>query len=58
MVPLQAAVAADGNTLIVRGQKRSDPMKGPHQSGEIVDGFEVLYPIEDWDDDQVYTYPA
>jgi 3'-phosphoadenosine 5'-phosphosulfate sulfotransferase (PAPS reductase)/FAD synthetase len=56
MEPLQERMAQDGITLIVRGQKNADCMKGPLRSGDIEDGFEVYYPLQQWTDQQVYAY--
>jgi phosphoadenosine phosphosulfate reductase len=42
--------------LIIRGQKDSDKMRGPLRSGDTRDGFEFLYPIQDWTDEQVFEY--
>jgi len=47
MVPLHNRMKHDGITLIIRGQKNSDEMKGELKSGDVVDGFEFLYPLED-----------
>lgn len=54
MQPLHDRMLADGVSLIVRGVRASDFAK-PHQfmSGYVGEGIELLYPIEDWTDDQV-----
>lgn len=54
MQPLHDRVIADGNTLIIRGQKRAD--KGVPHVGGVVDGIEIFNPIADWDDAQVFDY--
>lgn len=56
MLPLHERVVADGNTLIIRGQRASDEHKGPLKSGDWSDGIQVLYPIEGWSDDDVLSY--
>lgn len=57
-VPMHERMLADGITLIVRGQKEADEFKGPHKSGEVEGGIELLYPIEDWSDAQVMAFLA
>lgn len=52
MAPMHQRMLDDGITLIIRGQKAADAMKGPLRSGDIVDGIEYLFPIEDWSDEQ------
>jgi 3'-phosphoadenosine 5'-phosphosulfate sulfotransferase (PAPS reductase)/FAD synthetase len=47
---------ADGITLIIRGQRNDDAQKGPTRSGSWLDGFEFLYPIEEWSDDELFQY--
>jgi phosphoadenosine phosphosulfate reductase len=49
MLPTHARMVADGITLIIRGQRADDAIKATTRSGQIVDGFELLFPIEDWD---------
>lgn len=56
MLPTQERMLADGITLIIRGQKNTDPLKSPVQSGDVIDGVEYLFPIEDWDARQVMTF--
>jgi len=50
MAPLHARMEQDGITLIIRGQKSGDTHKGSFSSGDTVDGFEFLYPVQDWTD--------
>jgi phosphoadenosine phosphosulfate reductase len=50
MVPLHNRMKHDGITLIIRGQKNSDEMKGELKSGDVMDGFEFLYPLGDLND--------
>lgn len=56
MLPLHHRMIVDGVTLIIRGQKNADRLKGTLRSGDVADGFEFLYPIEDWTDDEVMQY--
>lgn len=56
MLPMQERMAADGITLIVRGQKSSDVMKSPLRSGALMDGIELLFPLEHWSDTEVFDY--
>lgn len=56
MQPMQERMAADGITLIVRGQKSQDAMKSPLRSGALHDGIELLFPLEHWSDAQVFDY--
>lgn len=56
MQPLHEKMTDDGITLIVRGQRVAETFKGPHRSGDVSEGFEVLYPIEDWSTDEVFEF--
>lgn len=56
MKPMHDAVVASGATLVVRGQKSADQLKGPLSSGDVVDGITFLYPIEGWTDENVFAY--
>jgi 3'-phosphoadenosine 5'-phosphosulfate sulfotransferase (PAPS reductase)/FAD synthetase len=53
MLPMHAAMRADGIKCILRGQRKSDEPKSPVKSGEIVDGFAIHFPIESWSDADV-----
>ena len=55
MQPLHERMTADGVTLIIRGQKKSDHLKGPFVSGQVIDGFEFLYPIEHLSDEDCFA---
>jgi len=54
MNPLHNRVINDGNTLIIRGQKSADKLKGIYKSGAVIGGIELLFPIEDYTDEDVY----
>lgn len=56
MVPLHERMKQDDVTLIIRGQKSSDTNKGSLRSGDVLDGFEFLYPVEDWTDEECFAY--
>jgi phosphoadenosine phosphosulfate reductase len=56
MFPTQERMIADGITLIIRGQKNADEFKAATRSGEVHDGIELLYPIENWTARQVMDY--
>lgn len=56
MAPLHERMIADEITLIIRGQKSCDTYKGSFKSGDTVDGFEFLYPVQDWTDAQCFAY--
>lgn len=51
MAPLHERMVQDGITLIIRGQKDADAHKGQFRSGDTADGFEFLFPVQDWTDD-------
>lgn len=54
MLPLHQRMKDDGVTLIIRGQKNRDSLKGTLFSGDVMDGFEFLYPASDWTDEQCF----
>lgn len=56
MKPMQDRMEADGITLIIRGQKKSDVHKGQLSSGDVRNGIEYLFPIEEWSDEMVMDY--
>ena len=56
MIPMHDRMIADGITLIIRGQKNSDKVKGPLRSGQVDGGIEMLFPIEDWTDKRVLSF--
>ena len=56
MQPMYERMKADGITLVIRGQKNDDDKKPPLRSSSTLDGFEFLYPIEDWTTEQVFDY--
>jgi 3'-phosphoadenosine 5'-phosphosulfate sulfotransferase (PAPS reductase)/FAD synthetase len=56
MLPMHQRMKDDGITLVIRGQKNSDKLKAPIQSGHVEDGIEYLFPLEGWDDTDVFNY--
>jgi len=54
--PSFEVIKESGATLVIRGQRNEEVLKGPLKSGEIVDGIEYLYPIEDWSRQDVMDY--
>jgi len=56
MIPLWVRAKEDGCTMVIRGIKRVDMPKLPAQDGEVFDGVELYYPIQEWSDAQVVNY--
>lgn len=57
MEPMHERMLADGITLVIRGQKDADRLKGMVRSGEVDDfGMEHLHPIEAWTDAEVFDF--
>jgi len=56
MLPMHQRMLDDGVTLIIRGQKNADRLKSPIRSGDVQDGIEFLFPVEDWTSRQVMAY--
>lgn len=54
MAPLHERMMEDQITLIIRGQKNADELKGRYTSADIVAGIEFLYPMEDLTDDDCF----
>lgn len=56
MWPVYKAAIDRGVTLIIRGTKSSDMRRLPVRDGEISEGVEFFYPLQDWSTEQVFTY--
>lgn len=56
--PMSDRMRADDITLIIRGEKGADRLRGPLRNGSVADGIEYLFPIEDWTDADVMRYLA
>jgi 3'-phosphoadenosine 5'-phosphosulfate sulfotransferase (PAPS reductase)/FAD synthetase len=54
--PMHQAMKAMGAKVIIRGQKRSDNLKAPIESGFTHDGIRVEFPLADWTDEDVYAF--
>ena len=56
LLPMHQKALELGATTIIRGQKACDSHKSPLKNGDVVDGIQYLFPIEDWTDDQVMEF--
>lgn len=56
MQPMHQRMFDDGITLIIRGQRDDDYATPPKRSGAVGDGFELLYPIQDWNTGRVQSF--
>lgn len=56
MLPMHQRILDDGITLLIRGQRDDEYVKQPLRSGDVENGLEVLYPIQDWSGAQVSEY--
>jgi 3'-phosphoadenosine 5'-phosphosulfate sulfotransferase (PAPS reductase)/FAD synthetase len=56
MWPLYARVREDGNTMLIRGTKAVDMPVLPVRDGDVDQGLEFFYPLQDWSDEQVFGY--
>lgn len=56
MQPLYDRVVADGCTMIIRGTKACDMPTLPVKDGDVINGIEFYYPLQDWTDQQVLIY--
>lgn len=54
--PMAEAMERLGITKVIRGQRKADIRKSPLPSGTVVNGIEYVFPINDWSDEQVFTY--
>jgi len=54
--PLQRYIRSHGVTLVIRGQKDADALKGPLRDGEAQDGVTYHYPLQDWTDERVVAF--
>lgn len=55
-IPMHNAVKEMGLTRIVRGQRNDERRTSPVRSGQVVDGIEYVFPIQDWTREQVLDY--
>lgn len=56
--PLYEAVKEYGATLVIRGQRLSEDLHSPIKSGDIIDGVQYYFPIENWSEKDVFEYLA
>ena len=54
--PLEKATKGTLTTLVIRGQRNSESMRGPVRNGNVIDGIEYWLPLEDWSEQQVFDY--
>lgn len=54
--PMRQFVAARGFTAVIRGQKLADSLRTEVRSGDVIDGIEYCFPVEDWTDEEVFDY--
>lgn len=55
-VPMHRAMKALGASVVIRGQKRADTLRGPIENGFTHDGIRVEFPLADWTDEDVYAF--
>lgn len=56
MQPLHSQMKADGVTCILRGQRDEDDIKSHVRSGDVVDGFQIVFPLAGWSTKQVEDF--
>lgn len=56
MLPMHERMKALGVTCILRGKRSEEKDKTPSRSGETHDGFELVYPLWDWTENDVLVY--
>jgi phosphoadenosine phosphosulfate reductase len=56
MQPIYRRVLEDGNTLLIRGTKAVDMHRLPLKSGDVSDGVELWYPLQDWTNAAVMAF--
>jgi 3'-phosphoadenosine 5'-phosphosulfate sulfotransferase (PAPS reductase)/FAD synthetase len=54
--PAYARVQELGVTGVIRGQRSDEGHKAPLNSGEVVDGIEYFFPLQDWSNEDVNNY--
>ncbi len=54
--PMLAQMKKMGATLIIRGQRNDEVQHTPVRSGDVLDGVEYLFPLEDWSSEDVRAY--
>lgn len=56
MQPMHKRMIDDGITMIIRGQRDDEYDTPPFRSGQSGEGFEFLYPVQDWSAEQVSEF--
>ncbi len=56
MEPMHERMKADGITLLLRGQRSEESTKSHVKSGEVIDGIQIAFPINDWTTQQVEQF--
>ena len=56
MVPMHDAAVRDGCTLVIRGTKRADMKRLPHENGPTGLGYDLWLPLLEWSDAEVFAY--
>jgi phosphoadenosine phosphosulfate reductase len=56
MLPVWERIRDDGNTLCIRGTKTVDMPQMPVVTGDILEGVEFWYPLQDWSHADVFRY--
>lgn len=56
MEPMHFRMLADGISLVIRGTKRADTKRMAIESGPTQDGYELLLPIQEWSNADVFAY--
>ena len=55
-IPMAQYTKEQGFTGVIRGQRSSDTLKAPIRSGDLIDGIEYLFPIENLTDEHITQY--
>jgi phosphoadenosine phosphosulfate reductase len=56
LYPMHLKTRELGATMIIRGQKSCDHKKSPVKSGDVIDGVEYFFPLENWTDKDVLEF--
>lgn len=56
MAPMHERMIADGVALVIRGTKRADMARLPHEGGPTGMGYDLWLPLLEWSDAEVFAY--
>lgn len=56
MLPMHEGMTRRGVTCIIRGKRSEEVDKSPSRSGDVLDGFELVYPLWDMTSEDVFSY--